>query len=433
MSVKNQNIILTGLRGSGKSTIGKILSQRLKKNHVETDFLIEKKEKLKPGRIIQEKGIEYFRKIETKVIKEIMAKDNQIISTGGGVIENESLMTNLKKHGLIVYLKNSPENLFKRIGNDPNRPLLTKSTNMLDDLKNLYAKRKHLYEKYADMEIETQNQNLLSIKPYTKLCCLIGNPVGHSLSALMHNSAYKELGLNYIYFALKAYDLKKTLQFLKNLKVTGISVTIPFKTQVLKYCDALDKTVKEIGAANTLIFTRSKLHAFNTDAAGSIKALKQAGDLKNKKAIVRGAGGAARAIAYGLKNEEAKVKILNRTISRAKLLVKELNLTGVVIEKEIHEIKSSDILINASSLGMKETDPLPFPESSIKRGQLIFDIVYNPLYTKLLKHAKKRRSQIIPGYKMLLYQAIEQFELFTGKKAPIELMEKILIKSLKIN
>lgn len=152
------NIILIGLRGSGKSTIGYLLAKDLRFTYLETDRLIEKSENTKIEVIIQIKGIDYFRKLESNIIKSISGVSNSVISSGGGVVENENNMFILKKTGKIIYLKCTPKILYQRIGQDSKRPLLTNAANMLRDLENLYNNRSGLYQKYADLIIENDKQ-----------------------------------------------------------------------------------------------------------------------------------------------------------------------------------------------------------------------------------------------------------------------------------
>ena len=427
------NIVLIGMRGSSKSTIGKILSARLNKTLIETDVLIEKKEKLPAGRIISQKGINYFRRKEEEVFDNLINLDNMIIATGGGVVENRKIMKNLKKKNLIVYLQCDPQILFERIGDDAKRPLLTKAKSMLEDLENLFLKRSSLYEKYADLTLNTKINNILGVNNETRLCCIIGNPVSHSLSPVMHNAAYRKLGLNYLYLAIGVTNLKAAIKGLKELDIRGISVTAPFKEKILEFVDEIDKTAKKIGAANTVLNTNGKFRALNTDWIGAIRALAEKSGLNGKKIIIRGAGGAARAIAYGLKKKKARVKILNRTLSNAKLLSRDFRLEGVIGTKNLKEIENADILINSSTLGMHSNDDLPFLEEFINKNQIVFDIVYTPAKTVFIRKALERKAKIVYGYKMLLYQGLEQFKLFTGKLAPQVVVENSLLQYINTN
>lgn len=266
----------------------------------------------------------------------------------------------------------------------------------------------------------------------TKLCCLIGNPVEHSMSPAIHNVGYKTLGLNYAYLAFKVLNLKPAIQGIKALGIRGVSVTLPHKVEVLKYLDKIDSKAKEIGAVNTIVNANGILKGYNSDCLGAIKALKEKTNIAGKKVVLLGAGGAARAIAVGLKVQKANITILNRTVSKAKKLVQLIKLGKFGGLDKLQLIKSADILINATSVGMyPRINITTVPKKFLHPKLIVFDIVYNPKETRLIKEAKSISCKTIYGYKMLLYQAITQFELFTGYKAPVEIMEKTLIKSLE--
>lgn len=270
----------------------------------------------------------------------------------------------------------------------------------------------------------------MNINSKTMLCCIIGNPVEHSLSPTMHNAAYKKLGLNFIYVAFKVTDIKNVVLGIKSLGIKGVSVTVPHKVTVMPFLDKIDDLAKQIGAVNTIVNEDGKLFGYNTDAIGAIKALEEVTSLLNKKVVLLGAGGAARAIAFGLKQKDARVTILNRTIANAKELAQKINSDyGSLLD--IKKIQDAEIVINATTTGMSpKIDETIVTEDYLNKNQIIFDIVYNPKETMLLKLAKKKGCKVIYGYKMLLYQAISQFELFTKKSAPIAIMEKELLSCL---
>ncbi|MFC1711535.1 shikimate dehydrogenase [Patescibacteria group bacterium] len=266
----------------------------------------------------------------------------------------------------------------------------------------------------------------------TKLCCLIGNPVKHSLSPEIHNAGYKALDLNFSYLAFKVNNLNDAIKGIKALEIYGISVTVPHKIKIIKYLDKIDKNAKEIGAVNTIINYNNYLKGFNSDCQGAIKAIMEKTTLQGKKIVLLGAGGAARAIAVGLKNEHAKITILNRTINKARKLANFVKAKKYAGLNNMNYIKSADILINATSIGMSPSKNItPVLKEFLHPKLVVFDIVYNPKETRLIKEAKSVGCKIIYGYKMLLYQAVMQFELFTKQKAPVAVMEKKLLNSLK--
>jgi len=268
---------------------------------------------------------------------------------------------------------------------------------------------------------------------HTKLCCVIGNPVEHSLSPQMHNAAYKALGLDFTYLAFAPTDLEAALKGLLSIGTTGISVTIPFKEEILKYVGEIDQAVEIIGSANTLLNKNSTWYAHNSDWIGAIAAIKEKTELKERQAIVLGSGGVARAIAYGLKKEGALVYVVARNNVKGPKLVRDLSLAGY-FEKNDDLLKRSDIIINATPLGMKPNESQsPVEKNLLTKHHIVFDCVYTPKKTKLLEDALDVRASVVYGYKMLLYQGVEQFKLFTGHKAPIEIMEKALVSALSIN
>lgn len=273
----------------------------------------------------------------------------------------------------------------------------------------------------------------MNIDTKTKICCIIGNPVVHSLSPAMHNAAYKTLELNFCYQAFRVDDIKNAISGIRALGIRGASVTVPHKINVMQYLDEIDETAKSIGAVNTIVNNNGKLIGYNTDSFGAMQALEEKISLKNKKVVLIGAGGAAHAIGFGLKTKGANILILNRDIEKAKALANKVGADfGNLLR--LSEIKNSNILIHATPTGMSpDIDKSLIPNEYLNKNLSVFDIVYNPKETKLLQDAKLMGCTIIYGYKMLLYQAVSQFQLFTGKKAPVNIMEKVLVSSLKKN
>jgi shikimate dehydrogenase len=266
----------------------------------------------------------------------------------------------------------------------------------------------------------------------TKICCLIGNPVEHSLSPLIHNAGYQALGLNYAYVSFRVSDIKRAIEGLRGLGIRGASITIPHKTKAIKYIDKIDPTAEEIGAINTIVNDGGILTGYNTDGDGAIQALEEVTTLKDKKAVLVGGGGGALAIACGLKKKGVKLVVLNRTEEKARKLAEKVNAEGSGGLSRLSEISSADILINATPLGMPpETGRSIIPKDLLHNRLTVFDIVYNPRDTRLLIEARERGCAVVYGYKMLLYQAVKQFELFTGLKGPLPAMESALTQALE--
>lgn len=270
----------------------------------------------------------------------------------------------------------------------------------------------------------------MKIDNNTKIVCSIASKQG-ALGPAMHNSAYKYLELNFVYLALTVNDLKNAINGIKALHFQGSAVSMPHKQKIMKYLDKVDGVAKKIGAVNTVLNNDGKLIGYNSDWIGAVSALKEKTNLKNKKVVLIGAGGVARAIAYGLKLNKAKIYIFNRNKNKAKLLAKEFNLSFGGNIQDIKNIKDYDILINATSVGFIDPKQSIVNSEIIKPNKIIMDVVFNQKNTELLKIAKIKKCKVIPGYRMLIYQALFQFKLFTGKEASFNVMEKELLKLLK--
>jgi len=266
----------------------------------------------------------------------------------------------------------------------------------------------------------------------TKICCLIGDPVEHSLSPIIHNAGYQALRINYAYVSFQVSDIKRAIEGIRGLGIRGASVTIPHKTTALKYLDQIDPLAEEIGAVNTIVNDDGVLTGYNTDGDGALKALEEVTTLGGKKTVLIGSGGAASAIAVGLKAKGVKLVVLNRTEDKAVKLAEKVNADDSGNLKKLSEISSADILINATTVGMwPETGRSITPKDLLHNRLTVFDIVYNPRETRLLAEARERGCAVVYGYKMLLYQAAGQFELFTGLKAPLPAMESALTQALE--
>ena len=248
------------------------------------------------------------------------------------------------------------------------------------------------------------------------------------LGAIMHNAAYEYLGLDFIFTPYETEDTKNAVAGMRGLGIIGLACSMPHKQELLKYVDKVDPTAKKIGAINTLYNKNGIITGYNSDWIGAVEALKKVTSIKNKKVSIIGAGGAARAIVYGLKKEKAKTKIYNRSQQKGKQLAEEFecNFGGGI--DDIHQ--NYDILINATSVGFRE-DKCVITKDKIRKSSIIMDVCFIPLETKLLKIAKQSGCIVVPGYRMLIHQALFQFKLFTGKDAPFSVMEEALIGNLR--
>ena len=265
---------------------------------------------------------------------------------------------------------------------------------------------------------------------HAKICLIIGNPVSHSLSPRMHNAGYQALGIsNDFCFSSAQVDISQlpaTLEALKMLKIRGAACTMPLKEALIPLVDWLDPHAKAIGAVNTIVIEDNTIKGFNTDWLGIATPLKQMRELKNKQALVLGAGGAARAALYALKILGATVSISNRTNNKAQILAEQFSISSIPWDKR-EQRPNWDVIINTTSLGMApqlELTPLPLYKFSDK--QIVFETIYTPRTTTLMQAARMQSAQTFQGIDMLLYQGLAQFELFTGKPAPVNEMRAAL-------
>ncbi len=276
----------------------------------------------------------------------------------------------------------------------------------------------------------------MKINAKTKICMVIGDPIEHSLSPQMHNRGFEELGIdNEFVFAACNVKVENIADFMKGVRamgIRGVSCTIPHKMAVMELLDEIDETAKTIGAVNTIVNTNGVLKGYNTDWLGAVVPLERITSLKNKKVALLGAGGAARAIAFGLKKKGANVTIFNRTIDKAEELAKEFGCKAASFN-DVSAIKNMEIIINATAVGLHpHVDETPLDKELITSKHIVFDIIYAPLETRLLRDAKEQGATIIHGLEMLLEQGVAQFKLYTNIDAPEEAMRNVLLESVHV-
>ena len=296
----------------------------------------------------------------------------------------------------------------------------------------------------------------------TKILGVIGDPIEHTFSPAMHNAGLDALKLNYIYlpFHVKPDRLKECIEGAKAMGIQGLNVTIPHKTNVMKHLDEIDSVASMIGAVNTIQFNyhennessnqNNKINVttkgFNTDGYGCIRAIEEKTSIKNKKVTIAGAGGAARAVAFQIANSGIdELSILNRNASKAESLANDLNINlekagiditinSCEIENLKKELDGSDIFIDTTPIGMypNVNDKAIASADMLHEDLVVNDIVYTPMETSLIKEAIKANAEVVYGYKMLLYQGIRSFEIWLGREAPVDVMEKALLDVLGI-
>jgi shikimate dehydrogenase len=286
-------------------------------------------------------------------------------------------------------------------------------------------------------------KNDFAITPATRICAVIGNPVAHSLSPALHNAAFRELGLDFVYVAFRVEDLKGAFTGMRALEnFRGMSVTIPHKIEAMRYLDEIAEADRSIGSINTVINDNGRLRGVGTDGPGALKALVDAGvSIDGKKMLMLGSGGAARAIAFtmALKTKLEKLIILDINEEMLNGLAGDLRegAPADIASETFNEralaagMEQADIIINCTPIGMhpKEGDSL-VPANLFRTGQVVFDVVYTPLETKLLADAAARGLKTISGVEMFVNQAVLQFREFTGVDAPVEVMRRVVMERL---
>jgi len=286
-------------------------------------------------------------------------------------------------------------------------------------------------------------RSIADINPNTKLCAVIGNPVGHSLSPAIHNRAFQELGLDFVYLAFRVEDVRSAVSGMRALEnFRGLSVTIPHKLAIIDHLDEIADVDAQIGSINTVVNEDGKLRGFGSDGPGARQALVEGGaQVAGQPVLILGSGGAARAIAFDLAHRAApsSLVVLGVIEDELRALVRELrektavNATGEILTEDSLEkrIAESRVLIHATPIGMhpREEESLVPPEL-LHPDLAVMDIVYNPYETRLLVDARDRGIKTVPGIEMFVNQAVLQFEAWTGESAPREVMKQVVLDHL---
>lgn len=281
-----------------------------------------------------------------------------------------------------------------------------------------------------------------TITPKTRICGIIGKPLGHSLSPAIHNASYHENNLDFVYLAFEVDDPGPAIQGMRALNIRGLSVTIPHKTAVIPFLDEIEEVARKIGAVNTIINDHGRLTGCNTDGTAALRALREAGiETRGKSVLVLGSGGAARALAFTLamKSPPANLKILGVIPDELKNLVRDLRektgvkVSGDPLEESVLQrfLPESEILLQTTPVGMHpHSDQTLVPDRLLHSRLQVFEVIYNPRQTRLLREAETRGLTVASGLEMFIYQAADQFKMFTGEEAPLALMRKIVQEKL---
>lgn len=275
----------------------------------------------------------------------------------------------------------------------------------------------------------------------TRVLGVFGHPVSHSLSPIIHNAAIEALGIDYIYvpFHVLPEKLGEAVRGLRALEIAGVNVTIPHKESVIGFLDEVDEKARRMGSVNTVVNDNGRLRGFSTDGPGFLSSIQtEWGDVRDCRVLVLGAGGSAKAVAFALAEIGCDIVIANRTYSRAVELAESLkavsaNVRAIPLEREAvaEAARSSDLLVNTTSVGMHpETDAIPIPPDLIHSGMLVYDLIYNPPRTNLIAEAEARGARALNGLKMLIHQGALSFEMWTGIKPPVDVMEQAAVEAL---
>ncbi len=268
------------------------------------------------------------------------------------------------------------------------------------------------------------------IDAHTNLYAVFGDPVAHSLSPVMHNCAFRQLGYNGVYVAMRVQDIAAAISAVRCLSIQGVSITVPHKTTVMPFLDHIDPMAADIGAVNTIVNQNGRLYGYNTDARAAIWALKEMVTLAGRKVAVIGAGGAARAVGFGLAAEKAPIVIVNRTPSSGRDLAEKLGADFQVLDT----FKPDDgtILINTTPVGMwPRVDAVPLPVERLQPGMMVMDIIYNPMRSRLLDEAAAIGCPVLNGIPMFVYQGALQAKLWTAQEPPLAAMMQVVKNALE--
>nr|WP_104987143.1 shikimate dehydrogenase [Sorangium cellulosum] len=247
-----------------------------------------------------------------------------------------------------------------------------------------------------------------------------------STGAAMHLAGYRALGLDFTYIPFSVTDVEGATRGMRALGIRGLGVSMPYKQAVIPLLDEIDPVAARIGAVNTIVNDEGRLKGYNTDWIGAVRALEEVAQLGGARVLLLGAGGAARAVAFGLAERGASVTVANRDLDKARQLAAAIGGAAAPLDREAFSA-DHDVLVNATSRGMADVDPRsPVPEEALREDLLVMDIVYKPMLTELVEAARRRGATAVHGGRMLLHQAAEQFRLYTGREPPLAAMDEAL-------
>ncbi|QSZ67569.1 bifunctional shikimate kinase/shikimate dehydrogenase [Methanofollis aquaemaris] len=446
-------VVLIGYRGTGKSTVGRILADRLGLPFYDTDAMVEARAGRSIPAIFAGEGEEGFRALECAVVADLAGVDG-IVATGGGAVLDPANVAALRRGGRVVLLEADAETIAERTtGSD--RPPLTPLP-LTDEVAALLARRRPYYCAAADFAFSTagltpaetadavlallagrerdlrvmegfclpsgEADRLLALEAATGLYGIAGHPCLHSRSPELYTALFAAYGIDAAYTFFDHPEFGEVLRAARALGVQGLSVTVPHKAAALAAADEVDSHAQAIGAANTLVFCGDQVRATNTDWTGVRRPLEGTGA---RTAVVLGAGGAAAAAVYALLDLGCEVTVLARNLRQAEGLAGRFGCGAGEI-RDFTRITPPDVVVHATPVGMG-TDPRALLSAAdLDPATTIFDLVYTPQETPLLRAAAARGCRTIPGTEMFVYQACEQFLHMTGIQVGPEAVREVL-------
>lgn len=421
-----KNIILIGLPGSGKTTLGKELANKLSLNFIDIDSVIENRSEKKIEDIFNSVGEQGFRELETEAVKVTAKEQGMVIACGGGIVLKEINMDLLSEKGIIVYINRSIESILASIDSEF-RPLLKDNPSKIYKLN---EERSSLYEEYADFIVGRSNDyeetlkeliNIFDLSKSEKNFGVIGDPIEHSLSPDIHLPVLNKILKNVSY---DRHRVPKDIlsKWMEEKELDGFNVTMPNKVEIIPLLDSIDDEAVVLGSVNTVVKKDGHMHGYNTDGLGFAIALKEKGrSFKNKKVTILGVGGAGRSLAIKAAKEGAKkIDIFARRQEPALEIIKRIEKDfGIECKWRnflINDKLDTDIVINATPLGMTgiKDDFENFGFLDNLDEVLLCDLIYSPTKTNLLKEGEKRGLKTMGGLPMLIYQALYADQYFLG-------------------
>jgi len=458
-------VVLTGFRGTGKTEAGRLLSRLMGLPFYDTDTCVEEMAGKGIHDIFADDGEEAFRELERSAISALPPGD-AVISTGGGAVLDSRNVAALRGKAVVILLHADEKTLEKRITGS-GRPRLTDMP-LDEEIRHMMEARRPYYLAAADYCVDTASRNINEVclhirrilsegtilparrresvrfmqdsgidpldarefeewvlgesgDQLTRFYGIAGFPCTHSRSPHLFNTLFSGLHINSYYARFQSEDFDRLMHIARGMDVRGLSVTIPFKHRVMDFLDFADEHAAAIGAANTVVFCGGSAYGFNTDWIGIREPLS---DLHGEGAVVLGAGGAAAAAAYALRTLEMEVTILNRTENRAEVLARRFDCAHGPLEA--FDGLSPAVVVNATSIGMHPDSRSPLRKDQLVRGMTVFDLVYTPPDTPLIRIARNAGCRTIPGTEMFARQAAAQFWYFTGIRVPLDTIRRIL-------